>query len=99
MLDIDVTEIIIPREVRESSKGSPFGIKTKLGWVVTGHLPGYARNWESPCFVHVNSPEEELYKVVKTWGKTESFGCKYDSKEQHSREDEIFFFFFFHNLY
>ena len=89
VLSIDVTEIIIPREVREGPKGSPFGIKTKLGWVVTGHLPGYARNSESVCFVHVNSPEEEMYEFLKTWWKTESFGCKYDSKEQRSREDEM----------
>ena len=26
---------------------------------------------------------------MKTWWKTESFGCKYDSKEQLSREDEM----------
>ena len=37
ILGSDVTEIIIPREVREGPKGSPFGIKTKLGWTVTEH--------------------------------------------------------------
>ena len=26
---------------------------------------------------------------MKTWWKTEPFGCKYDSKEQRSREDEM----------
>ena len=36
ILGSDVTEIIIPREVREGPKGSLFGIKTKLGWTVTG---------------------------------------------------------------
>ena len=56
MLGSDVTEIIIPREVCQGPKGSPFRTKTKLGWVVTGDLPGYARNSESVCFVHVNSP-------------------------------------------
>ena len=35
------------------------------------------------------SPEEELHELVKTWWKTESFGCKYDSKKQRSREDEM----------
>ena len=75
VLGSDVKEIIIPREIRGGPKGSPFGIKTKLGRVVTGHLPGYARNSEeSVCFVHVNSPEEELCELVKTWWKTESFG-------------------------
>ena len=89
VLGSDVTDIIIPSEVREGPKGSSFGIKTKLGWVVTGHLPGYPRNSESVCVVHVNSPEEELHELVKTWWKTESIGCKYDSKEQRSREDEM----------
>ena len=89
VLGSDVTEIIIPREVREGPRGSPFGVRTKLGWVVTGNLPGYVRNSESVYFVRVASPEEELNELVKTWWKTESFGCKYDSQEQRSREDEI----------
>ena len=69
VLGSDAIEVIIPREVLEGPNGSPFGIKTKLCWVVTGHLPGYARNSESVCFVHVNLPEEELYELVKTWWK------------------------------
>ena len=89
VLDSDVTEIIIPREVSEGPKGSPYGIKTKLGWAVTGNLPGYACNSESVYFVHVASPEKELNELVKTWWKTESFGCKLDSKERRSREDEM----------
>ena len=36
------------------------GIKTKLGWTVTGTLPRYSRDSESVCFIHVPSPEEEL---------------------------------------
>ena len=68
---------------------APYGIKTKLGWAVTGNLPGYARNSESVYFVHVASPGEELNELVKTWWKTESFGCKYDSKERRSRKDEM----------
>ena len=60
ILESDVTDIIIPREVRQEPRGSPFGIKTELGWTVTGTLPGYSRNSESVCFIHVASPEEEL---------------------------------------
>jgi len=37
----------------------------------------------------VASPEEELNELVKTWWKTESFGCKYDSDERRSKEDEL----------
>ena len=50
ILGSDVTEIIIPTEVRERPRGSPFGIKTKLGWTVTGTLPRYCRNSESVSF-------------------------------------------------
>ena len=57
--------------------------------MVTGNLPEYVRDSESISFVHVTSPEEELNEFVKTWWKTESFGCKYDNKERHSREDEL----------
>ena len=39
ILGSDVTEIIIPREVREGPRDSPFGIKTKLGWTVTRNTP------------------------------------------------------------
>ena len=89
ILGSDVTEIIIPREVREGPRGSPFGIKTKLGWTVTGTLPRYSRDSESICFIHVASPEEELNELVKTWWRTESFGCKHDSDEWRSKEDEL----------
>ena len=55
VLGNDVTEIIIPREIREGPKGSPFGVKTKLGWTITGNLPGYVRNSESVYLVHVGN--------------------------------------------
>ena len=55
---------------------------------MTGKLPRYSRDSESVCFIHVASPEEELNELVKTWWKTESFGCKYDSDEQRLKEDE-----------
>ena len=66
ILGSDVTEIIIPRQVREGPRGSPFGVKTKLSWTVTETLLGYPRNSESLCFIHVASPEEELNELVKT---------------------------------
>ena len=88
-IGIDVTEIIIPREVRERPSGSPFEIKTKLGWTVTGAVPRYSRDSESVSFIHVASPEEELNELTKTWWSTESFVCKYDSDERRSKEDEL----------
>ena len=88
ILGSNVTEIVFPREVREGPRGSPLRVRTKLGWVVTENLPGYVCNSESVYFVWVTLPEEELNELVKTWWKTEWFGCKYDSQEQGSREDE-----------
>ena len=85
----DVTEIIIPREVLEGPRGSPFGIKTKLRWTVTGTLPTYSRDSESVCFIHVASPEKELNELVKTWWRTKSFGWKYDGAERQSKEDKL----------
>lgn len=82
ILGSKVTEIIIPREVHEGPRGSPFGIKTKLGWIVTRTLPKYSRDSESVCFIHVALTEEELNELVKTWRRTESFGCKYHSDER-----------------
>ena len=88
-IGIDVTAIIIPREVPEGPSGSPFEIKTKLGWTVTGTLPRYSRDSESVSFIHVASPEEELNELMKTWWSTEPFGCKYDRDERQSKEDEL----------
>ena len=89
ILGSDVTEIIIPREVRKRLRGSPFGIKTKLGWTVTEILPRYSRDSESVCFILVTSPDGELNELVKTWWRAESFGCKYDSDERRSKEAEL----------
>ena len=58
VLGRDVTEIVIPREVRKGPKGSPYGVKIKLVWTVTESLPGYVRNSESVYVVHVASPEK-----------------------------------------
>ena len=85
ILGSDVTEIIM----REGPGGSPFGIKTKVGWTATGKLSRYSRDSESVCFIHVASPEEELNELVKTWWRPESFGCKYHSDERRSKDELI----------
>ena len=41
------------------------------------------------CFIHVASPEQELNHLVKTWWRTGSFGCKYDSDERRTKENEL----------
>jgi len=58
ILGSDVTEIIIPREVREGLRVSLSGIKTKLGWTVTGTLPRYILAIQNPyvsfMWLHLN---------------------------------------------
>ena len=84
----DVPELIVPLETRCGPKGSPVGVRTKLGWTVTGRLPGYIEHGESVYKVHITTPYEVLHKTVKTWWWTENFGCRYDCDVQRSVEDE-----------
>ena len=41
LLGSDAPEAIVPLEIRFGPKGSPVVVRTKLGWTVTGRLPGY----------------------------------------------------------
>ena len=88
LLASDVPELIVPLETRCGPKGSPVGVRTKLGWTVTGRLPGYIENGESVYKVHMATPDEVLHETVKTWWRTENFGCRYDCDVQRSVEDE-----------
>ena len=87
LLGSDVPELIVPLETRSGPKGSPIGIRTELGWAITGRLPGYIQDSESVCKVHVVTADEELHETVKSWWRTENFGCPYDYDTQHSVED------------
>ena len=60
LLGNDVPELIVPLETRHGPKGSPIGVRTRIGWTVTGHLPGHIQECESVCKVHVATPDEEL---------------------------------------
>ena len=84
----DVPELIVTLETRCGRKGSPVGVRTKLGWTVTGRLPGYIEDGESVYKVHMATPDEVLHETVKTWWRTENFGCRYDCDVQRSVEDE-----------
>ena len=88
LLGSDVPELIVPLETRHGPKGSPIGVRTRIGWTVTGRLPGHIQECESVCKVHVATPDEELNETVKTWWRTENFGCRYDNDTQRSVEDE-----------
>ena len=88
LLGSDVAELIVPLEIRHGPKGFPVGVHTRIGWTVTGRVPGYIQGQESVCKVHVATPEEELNETVKTWWPTENFGCRYDNDTQRSVEDE-----------
>ena len=84
----NVPELIVPLETRCGPKGCPVGVRTKLGWTVTGRLPAYIEDGESVYKVHIATPDEVLHETVKTWWRTENFGCRYDCDVQRSVEDE-----------
>ncbi|CAB3981867.1 PREDICTED: uncharacterized protein LOC107341021, partial [Paramuricea clavata] len=84
----DCLDIILPIETRCGPRGTPVGIRTKLGWTITGPLPGYIRTSQGIFHTYVCSPDEELHNQVKSWWRTEEFGCKYDVETQRSVEDE-----------
>lgn len=87
LLGSDVPELIVPLEIRYGPRGSPVGVRTKLGWTVTGRLPGYIEDGESFYKVHLATPDGVLHETVKTWWRTENFGCRYDCDVQRSVED------------
>ena len=74
--------------MRWGHKGAPIGVRTRLGWNVTGRPPGYLRESEPVFKIHICSHDEELYECVSSWWRTEDFGCKYDGDTQHSVKDE-----------
>lgn len=86
LIGSDCLDIILPIETRP--RGTPVGIRTKLGWTITGSLPGYIRSSECVFHAYVRSPDEELHNQVKSWWRSEEFGCKYDVESQRSVEDE-----------
>ena len=65
LLGSDVPELIVPLETRCGPKA--VGVRTKLGWTVTGRLPGYIEDGESVYKVHMATPDEVLHETVKTW--------------------------------
>ena len=88
LLGSDVPELTVPLETRHGPKGSSVGVRTRIGWTLTGRLPGHIQECESVCKVHVATPDEELNETVKTWWRTENSGCRYDNDTQRSVEDE-----------
>ena len=58
LLEVIVAEIIVPLETRCGPRGTPIGARTKLGWTVTGRLPGYVQDSESIFTVSISSPDE-----------------------------------------
>ena len=52
LLGTDVLALIVPREVVEGPPGTPWAVRTLLGWLVTGHTPQLAVNETTECQVH-----------------------------------------------
>ena len=75
-LGSDVAELIVPLEIRRSPKGSIVGVHTRIGWTVTGPVPGYVQRQESVCKVHVATPDEEFNETVTTRWRTENAQSK-----------------------
>ena len=61
----DVAELIVRLEIWYGPKGCPVGVHARIGWTVTGHVPGYIQRQESLCKVRVGTPDEELNETVK----------------------------------
>lgn len=68
----------------------PVGVCIKMGWTKTGRLPGYMfmQEQESVFKAHVTTHDEDLNETVKTWWRTENFGCRYDNDTRRSVEDQ-----------
>ena len=66
LLGSDVAELIVPLEIRHGPKGTPVGVRSRIGWTATGRVPGYIQEQESVCKVHVATPDEEFNETVKT---------------------------------
>ena len=52
LLGTDVLALIVPREVVEGPPGTPWAVRTLLGWLVTGHTPQLAVNETTEGQVH-----------------------------------------------
>ena len=52
LLGTDVLALIVPREVVEGPPGTPWAVRTLLGWLVTGHTPQLAVNETTGGQVH-----------------------------------------------
>ena len=52
LLGTDVLALIVPREVVEGPPGTPWAVRTLLGWLVTGHTPELAVNETTEGQVH-----------------------------------------------
>ena len=88
LIGSDCMDIILPIETRCGPRGTPVSIRTKLGWTISGPLPNYLRTSEKVFHTYVQPPDEELNNRVKSWWRTEDFGCKYDVESQRSVGDE-----------
>ncbi|KAJ8043661.1 hypothetical protein HOLleu_10857 [Holothuria leucospilota] len=50
----DCPEALMPLDIRNGPKGSPFAIRTQLGWVINGPMDKSTRRRVSVNFVEVN---------------------------------------------
>ena len=88
LIGADAIELIAPMEVRQGPAGSPWAVRTRLGWVATGKLPQSVVESRA-CHVNTIKMEEaDLYEKVTNWWTTQSFGTKYQRAPRRSKQDE-----------
>ena len=94
LLGTDVLALIVPREVVEGPPGTPWAVRTLLGWLVTGRAPRQSMYTSDDQYVHhVRVADErsalaDLQNQVKKFWTTETFGTKYEKAELHSESDK-----------
>ena len=94
LLGTDVLALIVPREVVEGPPGTPWAVRTLLGWIVTGRAPRQSMCTSDDQYVHhVRVTDErsalaDLQNQVKKFWTTETFGTKYEKAELHSESDK-----------
>lgn len=57
LIGSDCMDINLPIETRCGPRGTPVGIRTKLGWTISGPLPDHLRTFEKVFHTYVQPPE------------------------------------------
>ena len=91
LLGANVTDAILQREVRRGAPGQPAAIFTASGWTLIGSaVKGFVAP-DSLLVMHVHTvptSDDLLHKQMQNWGRTDSFGTKYQQASPRSLDDK-----------